>query len=111
MKTVLVFLFFCGFALSANSQVEIPGTNLKMEMVKARKIGMLSVQFGASGYMINSGKDNKRVQVRLKIRSRDGDKTILDPNKLSLVNDAFRRALVFPKSILPHFSEEKVFKC
>jgi len=110
MKTVLVFLFFCGFALSANSQVEIPGTNLKMEMVKARKIGMLSVQFGASGYMINSGKDNKRVQVRLKIRSRDGDKTILDPNKLSLVNDAFKARFSISEIYFATFFKGKGFQ-
>ncbi|HPE82711.1 MAG: hypothetical protein KDC94_08590 [Aequorivita sp.] len=110
MKTVLVFLFFCGFALSANSQVEIPGTNLKMEMVKARKIGMLSVQFGASGYMINSGKDNKRVQVRLKIRSRDGDKTILDPNKLSLVNDAFKARFSISEIYFATFFRGKGFQ-
>lgn len=110
MKTVLVFLFFCGFALSANSQVEIPGTNLKMEMVKARKIGMLSVQFGASGYMINSGKDNKRVQVRLKIRSRDGDKTILDPNKLSLVNDALKARFSISEIYFATFFRGKGFQ-
>ncbi|MDP2688064.1 MAG: hypothetical protein Q8O62_12630 [Aequorivita sp.] len=88
MKKILVVLLLCVFPFAVYSQVEIPGTNLSIEMVKARKIGVLSVQFAGS-YNILSGKDDKRVQVRLKVKSRDGDQTIFDPNKLSLLSDKF----------------------
>lgn len=81
-----------------------------MEMVKARKIGVLSVQFGSSGYMINSGKDNKRLQVRLKVRSRDGDETIFDPNKLSLVNDEFKMRFSLSEIYFATFFRGKGFQ-
>ncbi len=89
MKKILILIFFFALNFAANSQVELPETNLSMEMVKARKIGVLSVQFGGT-YNILSGKDNKRVQVRLKVESMDGGKTIFDPNKLSLVSSNYR---------------------
>ena len=110
MKKILVFLFLFAFGFAVNSQIEIPGTNLSMEMVKARKIGVLSVQFGGSSYMVNSGKDNKRVQIRLKIRSRDGDETIFDPNKLSLVNNEFKARFSISEIYFATFFRAKGFQ-
>jgi hypothetical protein len=40
--------------------------------------------------MVNSGKDHKRVQVRLKVEALGGELTIFDPNKLSFVSDEFK---------------------
>ncbi len=110
MKKIIILFFLSALSFTVNSQVEIPGTNLSMEMVKARKIGVLSVQFGGSGYMINSGKDNKRVQVRLKVKSRDGDETIFDPNKLSLVNNDYKARFSVSEVYFATFFRSKGFQ-
>ncbi len=97
------------FSFSANSQIDIPGTNLTIEMVKARKIGVLSVQF-AGTYNVLSGKDNKRVQVRLKVRSRDGDLSIFDPNKLSLLSDQFNARFSVSEVLFATFFQTRGFQ-
>lgn len=109
MKKILVLLLLFAFSFAVNSQVEIPGTNLSIEMVKARKIGVLSVQFAGS-YNVLSGKDNKRVQVRLKVRSRDGDLTIFDPNKLSLLSDQFKARFSVSEVLFATFFETSGFQ-
>lgn len=109
MKKILVLLLLFAFSFAVNSQVEIPGTNLSIEMVKARKIGVLSVQFAGS-YNVLSGKDNKRVQVRLKVRSRDGDLTIFDPNKLSLLSDQFKARFSVSEVLFATFFETRGFQ-
>ena len=75
------------FSSEFKAQTTIESENISIEIVKARKINATSIQFGSSGYNINSGKDNKRVQLRLKVRSLDKELTPLDPNKLVLIND------------------------
>ncbi|SRX55232.1 hypothetical protein AEQU1_02254 [Aequorivita sp. CIP111184] len=102
-------LFLFGFSFSVKCQIEIPGTNLTIEMVKARKIGVLSVQFAGS-YNVLSGKDNKRVQVRLKVRSRDGDLTIFDPNKLSLLSDQFNARFSVSEVLFASFFQTRGFQ-
>lgn len=109
MKKILVLLLLFTFSFAVNSQVDIPGTNLSIEMVKARKIGVLSVQFAGS-YNVLSGKDNKRVQVRLKVRSRDGDLTIFDPNKLSLLSDQFKARFSVSEVLFATFFETRGFQ-
>ncbi|WP_111881159.1 hypothetical protein [Aequorivita sp. CIP111184] len=109
MKKILVLLFLFGFSFSVKCQIEIPGTNLTIEMVKARKIGVLSVQFAGS-YNVLSGKDNKRVQVRLKVRSRDGDLTIFDPNKLSLLSDQFNARFSVSEVLFASFFQTRGFQ-
>lgn len=102
-------MLLCVFPFSVYSQVEIPGTNLSIEMVKARKIGVLSVQFAGS-YNILSGKDDKRVQVRLKIKSRGGDQTIFDPNKLSLLSDEFNARFSVSQVLFATFFQTRGFQ-
>lgn len=78
-------------------------------MVNARKIGVLSVQFAGTSNVL-SGKDNKRVQVRLKVRSRDGEKTIFDPNKLSLLSDEFKARFSVSEVLFATFFQTKGFQ-
>jgi hypothetical protein len=87
MKKMLCFLLIILFVPKIIAQTIFEEENLIIELVKARKIGVLSVQFAGSG-MIQSGPDDKRVQLRLKVRSLNKEFTLLDPNKLSLTNDA-----------------------
>ena len=109
MKKIVVLLLLFTFSFSGYSQVEIQGTNLSLEMIKERKIGMLSVQF-AGTYNILSGKDNKRVQVRLKIRSLDGEKTVFDPNKLSLASDKLKTRFSVSEALFASFLRSKGFQ-
>jgi hypothetical protein len=104
---VLLLVFTLGF--SANGQVAIPGTDLSIKMVKARKIGVLSVQFGGT-YLINSGKDNKRVQIRLKVRSENGEETLFDPNKLSLVSHEYKARFSVSEVYFATFFRSKGFQ-
>ncbi len=104
---VLLLVFTLGF--SANGQVAIPGTDLSIKMVKARKIGVLSVQFGGT-YLINSGKDNKRVQIRLKVRSENGEETLFDPNKLSLVSHEYKARFSVSEVYVATFFRSKGFQ-
>jgi len=104
---ILLLVFTLGF--SANGQVAIPGTDLSIKMVKARKIGVLSVQFGGS-YLINSGKDNKRVQIRLKVRSENGEETLFDPNKLSLVSHEYKARFSVSEVYFATFFRSKGFQ-
>ncbi len=104
---ILLLVFTLGF--SANGQVAIPGTDLSIKMVKARKIGVLSVQFGGS-YLINSGKDNKRVQIRLKVRSENGEETPFDPNKLSLVSHEYKARFSVSEVYFATFFRSKGFQ-
>ncbi|MCZ4318694.1 hypothetical protein O4H26_06810 [Aequorivita viscosa] len=109
MKRTIFLLLLFAFNITANSQVEIQGTNLTIEMVKARKIGVLSVQF-AGTYNILSGKDDKRMQVRLKVSSQDGEETVFDPNKLSLVNDEFKARFSVSEVLFATFFRSKGFQ-
>lgn len=104
---ILLLVFTLGF--SANGQVAIPGTDLSIKMVKARKIGVLSVQFGGT-YLINSGKDNKRVQIRLKVRSENGEETLFDPNKLSLVSHEYKARFSVSEVYFATFFRSKGFQ-
>ena len=104
---VLLLVFTLGF--SENGQVAIPGTDLSIKMVKARKIGVLSVQFGGT-YLINSGKDNKRVQIRLKVRSENGEETLFDPNKLSLVSHEYKARFSVSEVYFATFFRSKGFQ-
>ncbi len=89
MAKKILCLFIVFITATAFSQIEIENENLYFKVVKARKIGALTIQFGNS-YNINSGKDDKRVQIRLKIGSLNGEKTAFDPNKLSYISDAHK---------------------
>ncbi|WP_310992159.1 hypothetical protein [Aequorivita marina] len=107
-KTVLiVLLFIVGY--SSYGQVVIESENLSLKMVKARRIGAFSVQFGGT-YNILSGKDDKRVQVRLKLRSLDGKETMFDPNKLSLVSDGFKARFSVSEALFATFFRSKGFQ-
>ena len=89
MKKLLAFVFLL-VSIQFYSQTIIEKENLTVEVTKARKIKATSIQFGNTGYNIISGKDNKRVQLRLQVRSLDKELTPFDPNKLSIVSNLFK---------------------
>ncbi|WP_026451930.1 hypothetical protein [Aequorivita capsosiphonis] len=109
MKITVALLLLFTFNFSVYSQVEVQERNLSLEMVKARKIGVLSVQF-AGTYNVLSGKDDKRVQIRLKVRSLDGEETVFDPNKLSFVTDEFKARFSVSEALFATFFRSKGFQ-
>lgn len=109
MKKIVLLLLLFTLGVSANSQVEIQESNLSLEMINARKIGALSIQFSGT-YNILSGKDNKRIQVRLKLRSLDGEQTLFDPNKLSLITDEFKTRFSVSEALFATFFRSKGFQ-
>lgn len=106
---MLVLLLILTFGFSANGQVALPGTDLSIKVVKARKIGVLSVQFGGT-YLINSGKDHKRVQIRLKVKSEGGEQILFDPNMLSLVSNEYKARFSVSEIYFATFFRSKGFQ-
>ncbi|MEM0517295.1 MULTISPECIES: hypothetical protein [Aequorivita] len=109
MVRILVLLLFTSLSFVAYGQVEIPEAELSLKMVKARKIGVLSVQFGGT-YFINSGKDHKRVQVRLKAKSLNDGEIDFDPNKLSLVSEGYKARFSVSEIYFATFFRSKGFQ-
>lgn len=109
MKKILALLFLFASLFQSHGQVAIPEANLSIKMVKARKIGLLSVQFGGS-YYLNSGKDNKRVQIRLRVKSENGEETLFDPNKLSLLSHEYKARFSVSEVYFATFFRSKGFQ-
>lgn len=62
--------------------------NFEFEFKKAYKNGKFEAH--TSSYYIKPGKNQKRIQVRFKVKSTNNDKVVFDPNKFYLISDTYK---------------------
>lgn len=89
MKKIALLLFFSVLICTLQAQVEVTDDNISIKLVKARKIKATSITWGNTLGTVNPGPDQKRVQLRLKLKSLNGEKQLFDPNKFYFVNDEY----------------------
>ncbi|MGJ8667067.1 MAG: hypothetical protein ACSHW7_11915 [Patiriisocius sp.] len=107
-KILLIFLCFT-FSVTIFSQTEISEENLSIEIKKTRKIGAFSIQWQGYHGNILPGKGQKRVQLRIRAKSIDGEKTPFDPNKLYFINDEYEARFAVTEANYARALETNIF--
>ncbi|GEQ86108.1 hypothetical protein ULMS_16160 [Patiriisocius marinistellae] len=109
MKKIVFILFYLLISVTVFSQTEISEENLSIEIKKARKIGLLSVQWQGNHGNILPGKGQKRVQLRFRVKSIDEEDTPFDPNKLYFVNDEYEARFAISEISFANVLRTRIF--
>lgn len=83
--TFILFFFLMNYGFA---QTLIEEGRSTVEVRKVKKNGKFEVH--TSKYFISAGKDSKKVQIRIKLESTNGEKNNIDPNKFYLVLDNYK---------------------
>ncbi|MDN3491733.1 hypothetical protein [Winogradskyella bathintestinalis] len=87
-----IFILFILLSLKGFSQDITVDGNFRFEFKKAIK-NSRHFEVHNSGYFVQANKNQKKIQVRFKIKSKSKKKEYFDPNKFYLVSDEYKQRL------------------